>query len=207
MDRKKTCCKCREEKDLTGFYKDPTKNLGVKSYCKTCYNEHQKEKRRTPLGKLKQCYHAMVHRTSTRKTYCNINILFSKQEFLDKYLNNKTYEKLYSSWKDSGYNTALSPSFDRINNKKDYNFDNLQIIIHSENAAKGKGRKIGGKVSKYIGVTLDTTCQNRNKKFKASLKISNKTTTLGYFYTEKEAAISVNNKCKELGIPIKNILL
>lgn len=62
----------------------------------------------------------------------------SKQEFLEKFLNNNDFLKLHKIWVNSNCLYKLTPSIDRIDIKGDYNIENLQIITHSENAGKDK---------------------------------------------------------------------
>jgi len=47
------------------------------------------------------------------------------------------FESIYIDWFRSGFKYNLRPVFDRIDNKKGYSFDNLQVITSSENSAKG----------------------------------------------------------------------
>ena len=54
------------------------------------------------------------------------------------YLNDEKYNFLYKQWVLSNYDKNMKPSFDRIDNKKCYSFDNLQIMTWRENNAKGR---------------------------------------------------------------------
>ena len=60
------------------------------------------------------------------------------KEFKDKYLNDEKYLELYNQWLKNNCLSDYKPSFDRIDNTKDYSFDNLQIMTWRENNAKGR---------------------------------------------------------------------
>lgn len=80
---------------------------------------------------------------------------FTLQQFHDKYLNDKKYNRLYNEWVNKNYHTQFKPSLDRINNKLGYTFENTQMLTWAENRYKqsaydGKrGRK--GKVIQMQG--------------------------------------------------------
>lgn len=56
------------------------------------------------------------------------------------------------------------------------------------------------KTSKYVGVSFH---EKRNK-YRAKITHDGVKYFIGRFKTEREAALAVNQKCLELGIPIKN---
>jgi hypothetical protein len=66
-----------------------------------------------------------------------IPLLYTRKEFIEKYMNDDKLDSLLEDWKLSGYNKWKKPSFDRIDNKGPYSFENLQIISWEENDKKG----------------------------------------------------------------------
>jgi hypothetical protein len=50
----KTCTKCGEEKELSEFYKDKTKSLGVRPSCKACNKEGEAKYRKENPDKIKE---------------------------------------------------------------------------------------------------------------------------------------------------------
>ena len=50
----KTCSKCKEEKDLSEFYKKKEASDGVKSACKVCTNKKEKEYREINRDKIRK---------------------------------------------------------------------------------------------------------------------------------------------------------
>ena len=69
-----------------------------------------------------------------------------------------------------------------------------------ENSSKSSNKKINKYFSKYACVHY----VSKYNKFRASITFDGHKIHIGYFYTEEEAARAVNQKCLELGIPIKN---
>lgn len=61
---------------------------------------------------------------------------FSLSEFHDLYLEDKKYNRLYSDWVKSGFHKQLKPSIDRINNKKGYFINNINMLTWAENRFK-----------------------------------------------------------------------
>lgn len=98
----------------------------------------------SPKGVLNVIYRNQKLREKRK----NIKVNYNWEEFKNKYINNKIYLDLYNKWVNSGYLKNLKPSFDRIDNKKDYSFDNLQVITWEENNNKGRKEK-SIKVNQY----------------------------------------------------------
>jgi hypothetical protein len=80
----KTCSKCKRELSLNHFYKDKKGKCGVKSKCKNCINEHNKEYNKINKQKIKEY----------RKEYNKINkqkIQENKKEYKQKIKQNCIY--------------------------------------------------------------------------------------------------------------------
>ena len=108
------------------------------------YYESTKKYQNSPKGVLNTIYRNQL----LRQKRFGINVNYKYEEFKNKYLNDGKYLKLYNQWVASGYSKDLKPSFDRIDNKKDYSFDNLQIITWEENNDKGR-KECSKKVKQY----------------------------------------------------------
>lgn len=98
------------------------------------YYESTKKYQKTPKGVLNTIYRNQLLKQKRH----GIKVNYTYEEFKNKYINDKKYLELYNSWLKSGCLTNLKPSFDRIDNNKDYSFDNLQIITWKENNDKGR---------------------------------------------------------------------
>lgn len=98
------------------------------------YYESTKKYQNSPKGVLNTIYRNQL----TKQKRKGIKVNYTYEEFKNKYLEDDIYLKLYNNWLKSGYLSDYKPSFDRIDNKKDYSFDNLQIITWKENNDKGR---------------------------------------------------------------------
>lgn len=74
---------------------------------------------------------------------------YTTQELREWLMSQALYHKLYNLWVLSGYDKALIPSIDRIDDYSPYCFSNIQLMTWSENNAKhwkdrreGKNNKI-----------------------------------------------------------------
>lgn len=98
------------------------------------YYESTKKYQRTPKGVLNTIY----RNQKTKQKRKGIKVNYTYEEFKNRYLKDKKYLELYNNWVKSGYLSDYKPSFDRIDNTKDYSFNNLQIITWKENNLKGR---------------------------------------------------------------------
>jgi len=97
-----------------------------------------KQYRRSLKGQLVRKYQSMRKRSldPNRPNIPNEH-LCSRQEFYDFALNSIDYRTLHANWVESGFEFALIPTVDRIDNTKGYLIDNIQFITHTENVCKG----------------------------------------------------------------------
>lgn len=98
------------------------------------YDYIQKKYQDSPKGVLSIIYRNQL----TKQKRKNIKISYTYEEFKNRFLNDKKYLELYNNWIKSGKDKNKKPSFDRIDNKKGYEFSNLQLITWEENNAKGR---------------------------------------------------------------------
>ena len=93
-----------------------------------------KERYRTRLGRLSKIYSKIMERSAAHG-YKEIISRSNFMAFAER--NNDAYEQLFIKWEKSGYDMALTPTIDRINNDGIYEESNIQFLTHSKNAAKG----------------------------------------------------------------------
>lgn len=108
------------------------------------YYENTLKYQKTPKGVLNTIYRNQL----TKQKRKGIEVKYSYDEFKDKYLNDKTFIRLFNRWLKNNCQSNLKPSFDRIDSNKSYSFDNLQIITWEENNKKGRVER-SKKVDKY----------------------------------------------------------
>ena len=99
--------------------------------------------RETPKGVLTNMYHKMKSRNSVE---------FSLKEFHDRFLNDKTFVRLFNEWISSGKDKMKKPSLDRISNKLPYTIRNTHMITWAENRHKQvmERRSRKGRVIQYL---------------------------------------------------------
>jgi hypothetical protein len=139
MKKTKVCSICGKEKPVSEFRFSQGRPA---SYCKLCANERAKLYRRTLLGHLRSIYskqkHSSIKRGHPQPTY-------TFEELKEWFISQPNFKKLWKAWKNSGYNTQLSPSVDRLDDSKGYSFDNIRLVTWYENCKKGidnKKRKV-----------------------------------------------------------------
>lgn len=91
------------------------------------YIEYNNKYRKTKKGVLTNSYNAMCRRRETN---------FSLKEFQDKYIEDRTFNRLFEDWKRHHYSHAFKPTPDRIDCLKNYSFDNLHWLSWAENRFK-----------------------------------------------------------------------
>lgn len=119
----------------------------TEKYKKEWYNENRKEIRieaKTPENYLKMSYHNMVNRvqgkTEHSKKYPHLwqgKSIPSKEEFIRWAINDEQFNFLHKNWVQNNYDVRLSPSLDRIDNKKGYELSNIRWITKSLNSKLG----------------------------------------------------------------------
>jgi len=172
------CIKCQKEK----------KHFG-KGMCSACLRN---TKRQTmPHFYLQTCYSELSRRVKTfdplRPNYYGLNKC-TKSEFLNKFLTDSEFLRLYKNWQISGYKRRHSPSIDRINNSLGYTLDNIRFILHTENSGKDDRLPI----EFYNGLNW--------LKFDSQKQLSN------YLNLSASAVCKALKKGKILGFPVRRSL-
>lgn len=120
-----------------------------------------KKYRRTPKGLLTNSYAKQQNRREVHYTL---------EQLHEKFLNDKRFLRVFKEWEKSGYNLQFQPTIDRIDCKKDYFLNNIQILTWAENRYKQRmelkvirARKIemmqGEKIIRTFKSVTDATIQ------------------------------------------------
>lgn len=130
--RKDVCIECKKYKSIK-----------AKGMCQNCW--HKYKRKYYPEFYLRTRYTEIKQRCSNPNNstakYYNGKIYCTKNEFLSKFLNDKTFNKLFIEWQKSGFQYKYAPSVDRIDVTLDYTIDNIQFLTHSQNCRKDRERK------------------------------------------------------------------
>lgn len=195
----KACYICGIVKVKSGF--SINSNGLLSSYCLECARSKNKEYKKTVYGLCTFMFNKMKYRIRKEVKYKNLKLEFSKEEFFEYIKSSKQFKKYYKLWIRMGYSQAYIPSVDRLDVNKGYAFNNIQIVNQRENSSRTKNNKSKTKLCKYVGVSWDS----ERSCYRARIYIKNKSKLIGRFRTQREAAAAINDKCKQLGIPVKNI--
>lgn len=117
------------------------RNLNQKEYRKRNNNLSTKIYEKTKRGYLVRTYRNMLSRVngvlkSKSHLYEGLSIL-DKEDFYRWSEADESFNNLFAAWEESGYDTKLSPSIDRINPKDGYSLDNMRWLTHGENSRLG----------------------------------------------------------------------
>lgn len=152
----KTCSKCKQVKYLTQYRKHKSCIYGVNSYCIDCHNKISLARYRSLHGRAHALYNSVLHRLKHDPAYKDRTIDFSIDDFL-QWLPTTNYTAIFNAWAKSRYQQRLSPTIDRINNKRDYTLDNIQVLTLSDNISKDRR----GEAQRSAKLTSDDVRQIR----------------------------------------------
>ena len=154
--KKKKCFKCGIEKSINNFYKHDAMSDGHLGKCKDCtkidvskrralnkeyYDDFDRNRYRKDIDRLLASRYdgmrrrvlGLCKRGSTGKCLLTENEFIVWNHTPEVF---ETFKDIYDLWVASGFQRRLSPSIDRIDNKKGYSIDNIQWITQSENSKK-----------------------------------------------------------------------
>lgn len=95
--------------------------------------ENLNKYRKTPKGVLTNMYQHQKER-NIKKGFGKIG--YSLDWLHKKYLKDELFLRLFDEWVKSNYSKAKKPTIDRINHKKGYQKDNIQLLSWSDNRFK-----------------------------------------------------------------------
>lgn len=123
------CIKCNKEKLHFG-----------NKMCSACLRNTKRKTK--PSFYLGTCYSEISRRCKTYdplrpnyygKTKC------SREEFFNRFIEDKTFLKLFKGWQKSFFKRGFAPSIDRIDVNGNYTIDNLQFLRHDFHNKKDQG--------------------------------------------------------------------
>lgn len=152
----KKCFRCSKILSFKYFYKHPQMGDGHLNKCKECtksdvrenykknieyYRGFDKKRQRQDINRiLSHRYNSMRQRVEGRGI---VNYRVGGMEILTKTDWNKwcqenmeSFMEIYQAWEESGFNTKLTPSIDRIDPRIGYTYDNIQWLSKSDNCSK-----------------------------------------------------------------------
>ncbi len=112
--------------------------------------DYQKRWRRSITGVLNKSYSSQVRNSIVRG---HKPPTYSLDELTEFAISNPEFHILYNLYKNSGFDTELRPSFDRLNDYEGYSLSNIQISTWGENRRRIHRDKINGinnKISKEV---------------------------------------------------------
>jgi len=137
----KQCSKCKSIKAVTEFNKSRDSKLGVRGDCKVCHKLKCDEIIRTKKGLCATLYKTQKHSSKLRGQRPPD---YTKEELRSWLYSQTMFHTLYSEWKNSGYQTLLRPSIDRLNEDTHYCFSNIRLMTWGQNKTLGySGVKVG----------------------------------------------------------------
>ena len=147
------CARCKESKHYSEFNKNNKNATGFAYNCKPCKQEHERIYRRTPLGIITQMY---GHQVESSKNRGHEKPSYTKKELKQYVLCHESFEALYNKYVDSGYDRMMIPSIDRLDSRKGYSMDNIQLVTLQVNMQNN--------IKDMTGVSLSSRTHEKNKK-------------------------------------------
>ncbi len=141
----KRCSRCLKRKKVAEFAPRKDRAGGYQSRCRQCQAEYMKANPRLrinnkiksePTPELVAQYHwaAIQGRVGKRTLYKNRVCTFTLDEFKDFVRCNwGTYMDLFNKWKESGFDTNLSPTIDRMDEDGDYDLEKIRFLPQNKN--------------------------------------------------------------------------
>lgn len=129
----KTCSLCKQTKPLTDFYFRAKNTRQLPCYepsCRDCNNARSVRYMRSEKGLPAKIY-ARQRNSSKQRNQPMPN--YTLEEFRAWMYAQCDFKTLYENWVKSGYEKALAPSVDRVDNNLPYLFSNIRLVTWREN--------------------------------------------------------------------------
>ena len=146
----KFCPKCSKEKSTEMFGRDKYNKDGLNYVCKKCKRTENLSYYRTKKGLITKIY-------KDQKKSCLLRNhklpKYTKKEFSEWMFIQVNFDTLYNDWVESGFNTMLVPSVDRLNDYETYCLNNIRLTTWKVNKEKGYLDRVKGintKLSKPV---------------------------------------------------------
>lgn len=185
MIQERTCTRCNETKILSKFSIAKLGRFGTRSTCKECEKSYAKNRYRTKEGLATKLYSAQ--KASSRQRKMDMPN-YSRDDLFLWLIKQENFNRLYLDWINSGYNTKLTPSVDRLDDYKSYTFDNIRLVTWEENNKKIHSDEING---------INT------KKSHAINKLTMDGVFVKYYYSLKNAERETGICCKNISTVLK----
>ena len=159
----KKCSWCHVQKDTSMFrYRKAAKDK-LMSLCIECEKIKYKEHSKTKTGVINTIYRSQKSSSKKRKMPPpSYSYLFLKELLIDDML----FNFLYNRWVNSGYETLLKPSIDRLDDSLPYTLSNIQLTTWGINKNKyNTDRKQGIDKQQNKAVVQFDICGNKINEF------------------------------------------
>lgn len=126
----KLCYLCKQRKSKNEFYKNKSRNDGLDSICKECKAISDSRPKKLASRIYNQQKRSSIRRRHPLPDY--------DRKWLTAWLTSRdNFKDIHTKWIESGMESSLRPSVDRINPLKPYTKDNIQLMTWGENNKKG----------------------------------------------------------------------
>lgn len=160
----KFCGFCNKFHKKTEFKDDQSKYDKLNSVCNSCLIKYL----RTKDTLIRRMYNRQVH-SSKERNHCKPSYTF--EWYKEWCMKQELFHRLYDNWVKNNYNKKYTPSGDRIDSRKPYTKNNIQLMTWDENDKKGK-MELRKKVYRYNLNGKLIKVYNSKDSIKKELKIS-----------------------------------
>ena len=135
-----TCPKCTVEKDISAFNGDKSSKNGLQTYCKLCQSTITSKRANTLEGFIGYLFRHIIANAKTR----GIGVFITKEDILNLYtfqgvkcaLSGIEMTHIKKANADKWADTTKNISVDRIDSKREYIIDNIQLVCAAANIIK-----------------------------------------------------------------------
>lgn len=154
----KRCTCCKDVKGIRSFNKSSKGVYNRDAICSECKETNRKERDRSIKGKLSKIY--SKQKTSSKKRN-HLPPTYTLQELINWAVKKTNYIELWSKWKDSGYNSNLAPSINRLEDDKGYYFGNIEMVTWEQNILDGQDKYRRGIIKTSSGKVFQYTLEGK----------------------------------------------